>query len=178
MRAKKPNPRILAVVGAKRSGKTTTVEALVRELSLRGYRVATVKHISEDYLSLDHVGKDTWRYTQAGASTIVGVAAKEIVTIEKTATADTTLDDILKRVGSCDFIVLEGFKKLVSNIEDIPKIVPIRSNNEATNASQMFAPIIAFTGSLPTETSCSDIPYVDPLRDPKKLTDLVLKNSL
>ena len=51
---------VIAVVGSKRSGKTTTVETMVEELSSRGYRIATVKHISEQNFTMDTKGKDTW----------------------------------------------------------------------------------------------------------------------
>jgi molybdopterin-guanine dinucleotide biosynthesis protein B len=77
--------QILAVVGTKKAGKTTTIEALIRELSKRGYRVAAIKHIPDPDFSVDTPGKDTWRYAQAGARTIVSVAEKEIATIEKTS---------------------------------------------------------------------------------------------
>lgn len=75
--------RIIAVVGGKKSGKTTAVEALTRELTKRGYQVAAVKHISEEGFSFDTEGKDTWRFAQAGAKTIIAVSPNEVVTIKK-----------------------------------------------------------------------------------------------
>jgi molybdopterin-guanine dinucleotide biosynthesis protein MobB len=42
-----------------------------------------VKHIPEPNFTIDREGKDTWRYAQAGATTVVGVSADEIATIEK-----------------------------------------------------------------------------------------------
>lgn len=167
--------RIFAIVGAKRSGKTTTAEALIRELSTRGYSVGAVKHVSEDYLSFDEEGKDTWRYAEAGASTIVGVAGKEVVTIEKTPTAGTSLDQVLKRVRGVDVVVLEGFKKLVAKRADIPKIVPVKNAVEVIEAERAFTPIVAFTGPFVPKTAGS-IPFVDVLQNSKQLTDLVLKS--
>jgi polynucleotide 5'-kinase involved in rRNA processing len=38
-------PPAVSIVGKSNSGKTTLREKLVRELKLRGYRVATIKHI-------------------------------------------------------------------------------------------------------------------------------------
>ena len=74
----------IAVVGTKKSGKTTTIENLTRELTKRGYKVATIKHINEPDFTIDTLGKDTWRYAQAGAKTIISVATNETAIIQKT----------------------------------------------------------------------------------------------
>ena len=39
-------PPIVSIVGKSKSGKTTLIEKLIRELKSRGYQVATIKHIS------------------------------------------------------------------------------------------------------------------------------------
>jgi len=67
---------IVAVVGSKKSGKTTAVEILVRGLTKRGYKVATVKHIPETDLTIDTKGKDTWRHAKAGARTVISVSTQ------------------------------------------------------------------------------------------------------
>jgi molybdopterin-guanine dinucleotide biosynthesis protein MobB len=36
-------PKLIAVVGAKHTGKTATIERLITELTSRGYRVGTIK---------------------------------------------------------------------------------------------------------------------------------------
>jgi molybdopterin-guanine dinucleotide biosynthesis protein MobB len=38
-------PKVIAVVGGKKVGKTTTTENLIKELTRRGLKVAAVKHI-------------------------------------------------------------------------------------------------------------------------------------
>ena len=167
---------IIAVVGSKRSGKTTTVEALVKELSSRGYRIVTVKHISERNFTMDTKGKDTWRYAQAGARTIIGIASEEIATIEK-ASGSVSLREILRRCRDHDIVLLEGFKKLVSKKENISKIVVVKSTEEALQAVKDFKPILAFTGPYSTERLNVKPPYVDTLRYPKRIADIV-KNSL
>ncbi|MCJ7559854.1 molybdopterin-guanine dinucleotide biosynthesis protein B, partial [Candidatus Bathyarchaeota archaeon] len=64
----------IAVVGSKKSGKTTTIENLVRELTKKGYKVAAIKHVSEPDFTIDTAGKDTWKFAKAGAKTIISVA--------------------------------------------------------------------------------------------------------
>ena len=166
---------VIAVVGSKRSGKTTTVEALVNQLSSRGYRIATVKHISEQNFTMDTKGKDTWRYAQAGARTIIGTAPEEIATIEKVSRS-LSLKEILRRCRGHDIILLEGFKKLVSKKGNINKIVVVKSAEEALQAVKDFKPILAFTGPYSTETLGVEAPYVDVLKHPKRIVDIVENN--
>src|SRR3989338_8815232 len=58
--------KVFTVVGHSGSGKTTLVEKLLRELSGRGLRVATIKHAHHKVV-LDTPGKDSFRYKQAAA---------------------------------------------------------------------------------------------------------------
>lgn len=163
---------VIAVVGSKRSGKTTTVEALIKELTKRGHRIAAVKHISEQDFTMDTKGKDTWRYTQAGAQTVIGISAGEVATIEK---ADKTfsLEDILERSQGHDIVFLEGFKKLVNKAKDILKIVVVKSKDEAQEAIATYEPIIAFAGSYSTENLHLKAPYVNALKNPAELAEIV-----
>lgn len=168
-------PKVVAVVGSKSSGKTTTIEALTRELAKKGYKICVVKHISEPNFTIDTVGKDTWRFAQSGAKTIIGVAANEFATIEKVNTENFVLRDILKRCGRVDIVFLEGFRKLVSKNEDIYKIVVVKSAQEALEALNSFKPIVAFAGPYSTENLNVKIPYVDVLKHSEKIAEIVEK---
>ena len=106
--------QVVAVVGTKKSGKTTTIENLIRELTRRGYKVAVIKHVPEPDHTIDTPGKDTWRYAQAGAKTIVSAAANEIATIEKTPLETVKLDTLIKKCKGNDIVFIEGLKKKVA----------------------------------------------------------------
>jgi len=173
--AKMKNPVVIAVVGGKNSGKTTTIEALTKELTKKGYKIAVVKHISEPNFTIDTVGKDTWRFAQSGAETIISVASNEIATIEKVKAKDFSLEEILKKCKGHDIVFLEGFKKFVSRKKDIHKIVVVRTTKEAAEAAKNFEPILAFTGPYSTEKLNLKIPYVDALKSPEKIADIVEK---
>lgn len=167
---------IIAVIGGKHSGKTTTVEALVKGLVKRGYKVGTVKHVSQKDFSMDTAGKDTWRHTQAGAIMTATVAANEIATIRKGDTSHYTIHDIVKPFqNEVDIIIIEGFKKLVAG-EDIRKIIATKSKQEALEAAATFKPILAFAGSYSTEKTGLNAPYVDVSSDPDKLASIVTEN--
>ena len=168
---------IIAVVGSKSSGKTTTIEVLTEQLTKRGYKIAGVKHIPEPNFTIDTEGKDTWRFAQSGAKTTVSVAYGEIATIEKMDTTSFSLEEILQRCRNVDFIFLEGFKKLVGKNQDIPKIVTVKSAKEALEAAETFKPILAFTGLHSIETLNLSVPYLNVLENGKEIVDIVEKNA-
>src|SRR3990167_6366769 len=70
-------PNVFTVVGHSGSGKTTLVEKLLRELSSRGLRVATIKHAHHKVV-LDTPGKDSYRYKRAGAVMSMLVTSNEL----------------------------------------------------------------------------------------------------
>jgi molybdopterin-guanine dinucleotide biosynthesis protein B len=150
--------RAIAVVGYKGAGKTKVVEGLVRELSERGYRVATVKHISKRGFSIDRSGKDTWRHAEAGAKTIVSLAPRELAVIEKRS---AKLDEILRRLEEFDFVIVEGFK----GSKDLAKIVVATKPTHVHELADEFT--IASIGARR-----NDLPFFG-FGEIKKLTDLV-----
>jgi molybdopterin-guanine dinucleotide biosynthesis protein B len=170
--------QVIAVVGSKKSGKTTTLENLIRELTERGYKVAAIKHIAEPSFTIDTAGKDTWKFAKAGAKTIVSMATNEIATIEKGTTESLSLEKLLKKCRGNDIVLIESFKKHVALKKNISKIVVTKSKKEATNALQTFKPILAFSGPYSTETLGFTAPYADGLRNPQKLADLIEKAIL
>jgi molybdopterin-guanine dinucleotide biosynthesis protein MobB len=172
------NPRVIAVVGGKKSGKTTTIELLVKELTGRGYRIAAVKHIPEPNFTIDEERKDTWKYAQAGATTIIAVSSQEIATIEKVPTASLSLKKILQKCKGNDLVFLEGFRDLVVNDSRIDKILVINSAEEAAKDMKIFHPIVAMTGPVQPRIGGQRIPYVNVMRNPKKLADLVERTLL
>jgi molybdopterin-guanine dinucleotide biosynthesis protein MobB len=170
--------QVIALVGSKKSGKTTTLENLIKELTERGYKVAAIKHIAEPDFTIDTAGKDTWKFAKAGAKTIVSMAANEIATIEKGTTESLSLEKLLKKCRGNDIVLIESFKKQVALKKNISKIVVTKSKKEATNALQTFKPILVFSGPYSTETLGFTAPYADGLRNPKKLADLIEKAIL
>lgn len=70
-------PSFITVAGLKGSGKTTVVEALLRELVRRGLRVASAKSMRHGSLELEPEGADTRRHLAAGAEAVIAFAADE-----------------------------------------------------------------------------------------------------
>jgi len=172
----KTKAAVIAVLGGKESGKTTTIEVLTRELTRRGYKVAAVKHIPEKDFTIDTAGKDTWRFAEAGAKTVVSVSPKEIATLERGNTDNfSQLEAIMERCQDSDIILIEGFRKILGENLEVPKIVAVKSEEEVVEALKTFKPIIAFTGPYSAIKKGLPAPYFDVFSEQAKLVELVEK---
>ncbi len=90
-------PPIVSIVGKSKSGKTTLIEGLVRELKSRGYRAATIKHTPQG-MTFDVPDKDSWRHIQAGSEVTLISSPDRVVLIKPVAQA-LTLDELSHLIG-------------------------------------------------------------------------------
>jgi molybdopterin-guanine dinucleotide biosynthesis protein B len=103
-------PPILSIVGRAKSGKTTLLVSLISVLQSRGYRIATVKHVSHG-LSFDTPGTDSWQHIQAGSVATAIIAPDQFVFIKPTD-VETSLDKAVSFFGSdYDLLLIEGLKR-------------------------------------------------------------------
>jgi molybdopterin-guanine dinucleotide biosynthesis protein MobB len=164
---------VIAVVGNRKSGKTTVIETLTKELTRKGYKVATVKHISEQDFTIDTQGKDTWRHQKAGAHLTISVAPREMAIIRKNDTTKYRLSDILQHCqNQADLIILEGFRHLIAQNLNIPKILTVKTRKEMEEAMKHLKPLIAIVSPHPTKLKIA-IPQIDVAKNPEKLTEMV-----
>lgn len=170
------NRVIVAVVGGSNSGKTTALEAIVKGLIEKGYIVASAKRIPEEDFTIDTKGKDTWRHSKAGASTVLSVAPNELTKIKKVDTTKYTVEQLIAEIqDETDVIIIEGFKSLVGENMTIPKIVAIKNEKEISDAIERYKNILAFIGHIPDRKLETEIPFIDIHEEQEKLVDLVIK---
>lgn len=102
---------VVSVVGKGDSGKTTFLEKLIRELSDRGVRVATVKHHIHDY-DIDVPGKDSYRHARAGAFATMVSSPEKFALIHDVA-EEMPLDTIARIASDAgaDLLITEGYKR-------------------------------------------------------------------
>ncbi|HVW58294.1 MAG TPA: molybdopterin-guanine dinucleotide biosynthesis protein B [Rhizobiaceae bacterium] len=105
------NRNVFGVTGWKNSGKTTLVEALVSELTRRGFTVATVKHAHHDF-DIDKEGTDSFRHRRAGAREVAIVSDRRWALMhELRDEAEPRLENILARLSPSDIVLVEGYKR-------------------------------------------------------------------
>lgn len=104
-------PPVVSFVGNSGAGKTTLLEKVVRELKVRSYRVAVIKHAHHDF-EIDHEGKDSWRFAQAGSDCVVISSPARVAMVQRSATGEEpSLDELVGLVaGRVDIVLTEGFR--------------------------------------------------------------------
>ncbi len=99
---------VFTVVGHSGSGKTTLVEKLLRELTAKGLRVATIKHAHHKVV-LDTPGKDSFRYKQAGAVMSMLVTSNELQLVADAVDRRDPEQLAQRFLGEADLVLAEGF---------------------------------------------------------------------
>lgn len=113
-------PPLFNIVGNSGSGKTTLVEKLIRELSSRGLRVATIKRANHKVV-LDTPGKDSYRNKEAGAVMSMLVTASQMQLVADLAEAREPEQLAERFLEGADLVLAEGF-----SLSPGPKIEVVR----------------------------------------------------
>ena len=95
--------KVFMLKGTSKTGKTTTAEAIIRELVRRGYSVGSVKDIHTDIL-LDTDSTDTDRHADSGAIQVTGRAERQTAVFHK---GRLDIEKILDGYDT-DYVLLEG----------------------------------------------------------------------
>lgn len=158
--------RAVLVIGGKKTGKTTVVELVARELKARGFTVGTVKHMYHGKIDVE--GKDTYRHGLY-ADAVGAVAPGEHAVIFK---RPGTLHDVA-RLMDVDVLLIEGFKD--SGVA--PKIVCGRT---VADAKALFDGLEMCVSGLVSNRQVGEIcsvPVLNPFKEVAKIADLVLRHG-
>jgi molybdopterin-guanine dinucleotide biosynthesis protein B len=108
--------KIVSIVGKKNTGKTSLTVKVIKELTQRGYNVASIKH-SHHSIEMDKENTDTWKHKQAGSNLVVGVGSTTFFNARKEHDLNRILY-LLKHFDDFDFVIIEGYKSY-----NYPKII-------------------------------------------------------
>lgn len=96
-------------------GKTTFIEGIIPVLKNFGLRVSVIKHDSHDF-EIDKRGKDTFRFSEAGAELVIISSGTHAAIMENRY---ISLGKILDLIHDVDIIIIEGFKNSGKNFRKI-----------------------------------------------------------
>jgi molybdopterin-guanine dinucleotide biosynthesis protein B len=158
-------PPLITVTGRTDTGKTTLVVKLVRELTKRGYRVATIKD-SQKCPTFDVAGKDSARHVAAG-SIATAIKTEQELAIIKPFKEEVSLDEIARMLGDeVDLVIAEGFK-----YADSPKI---EVHRKGMNLLGDVEGLVAYATEEELDT---DLPQFN-INDYESIADFLEKNYI
>lgn len=157
--------KAIGVIGYKKSGKTSLVTNLARELTKRRYKVATLKHILQAK-HLDISSKDTAKHLQYATQTAAISPAESVIFFNRRKSLEEMIEYL-----EADFLLIEGF----SEEKTSPKIVCFK---ETSKAKELFdgLQIGAATFAHPAKMELG-VPVFNILEDVEKIADLVIKRA-
>ena len=128
--------KVINIVGCGSNvGKTFVIQGIIRELKLRGYSVATIKHDVHGF-DIDKKGKDTYKHREAGAETVI-ISSKNRLAMIKELEEEIELNEVIRLVKDKDIILVEGYKK--SNLRKIEVYRKGISENIITSKDKLIA---------------------------------------
>lgn len=155
--------KVFSVAGITQSGKTTTIENIIRELRKRRYSVGSVKEIHFEQFAIDTEGTNTHRHKNAGSQLVTarGYHETDILFQNK-----LDIDHILSFYNH-DFVVLEGVDDY-----DVPRI--ISAHNEEEVLERMDDLVFAISGRISnTIDELQGLPAINSMENIEKLVDLI-----
>ena len=97
---------VFSFVAFSGTGKTTFLEKLIPQLKARGLRVAVYKHDAHEF-EIDKKGKDSWRFTAAGADVTVISSNTKAAVMENRYVSP---EELVAGIHGVDLIITEGYK--------------------------------------------------------------------
>ena len=159
--------KAITIKGFKKTGKTTTCEAVIGELVRRGYTVGSAKDTHFEGFEMDTPGTDSYRHGQAGASTVIISGPEETDVLYKTRIEIKDLHELFTE----DFLVTEGSI-------DVPLANIVTGRTVDDLDGRRDENTVGFSGVISSEISEYDgLPVIDGTKDIEKLVDLIEKRS-
>ncbi len=169
---------IVSLIGLKKCGKTTTAEALIAAFKNRGFMVGGVKFMPNSTLTLDVVGKDTWRHREAGADFVISLSKGEVGYIGNVS-GRVGIEDALRLVPQgTEILICEGYNDPDPRIVKILLAKDPDSLQETLSVRGITEGFIAVSGIISTtEFHHPDLPVLDATSEEQLelLVDLILE---
>lgn len=155
--------KVFSVIGISKSGKTTSIENIIKELRKRNYSVGSVKEIHFHQFKMDVEGSNTHRHKIAGSQLVTARGAYETDVLFQNK---LSINEILSFYDH-DFVVLEGVRDTCA-----PKIVT--AHDVEGIKDRMDETTFAISGQISNGLlEYEGIPVINTVTEVEKLVDLI-----
>lgn len=155
--------KVFSINGYTKSGKTTTVENVIKELKVRGFSVGSVKEIHYEEFEIDVEGTNTSRHRSAGSELVTarGMYETDILFQEK-----ISMEKLLSFYKH-DYVVLEGVNDI-----NAPKIITGHNTKEIDEKIDYRT--MAVSGVIAEQISeYKGFQVINCIKDTKRLVDYI-----
>lgn len=156
----------VAFTGPSNSGKTTLITKVAKILIQR-YQVAIIKNDPKDKAQFDTEGKDSYKFAQTGAETVVVSPTRTTYFSQKSR----TLEELIMMLRDFEILLVEGLKTL-----PLPRIAVFREKIDESYFDSSDAIAIDESVDITTYTIPQRIELLD-LNDPEAVITWIFKNA-
>ena len=160
--------KIISIVGISLSGKTTTIENIIKELKRRNYTVGSVKEIHFESFTMEVEGSNTDRHKKSGSELVTsrGMYETDILFPEK-----LDINKILSFYNQ-DYVILEGVSDSIA-----PKI--IAAHDIEGIEDRLDELVFAVSGRISSTLSeYKGLPVINSMTSIEELVNLIEERAL
>lgn len=156
----------VAFTGPSNSGKTTLITKIA-EILIQEYQVAIIKNDPKDKAKFDTEGKDSYKFAQTGAETVVVSPTRTTYFSKKSR----SLEELITMLGDFEILLVEGLKTL-----PLPRIAIFREKIDESYFESSNAIAIDESVDITQYKIPSTIDLLD-LNNPKEVIRWIFKNA-
>tara|TARA_Y100001970_G_C13951402_1_gene708426 strand:+ start:368 stop:862 length:495 start_codon:yes stop_codon:yes gene_type:complete len=120
--------KVIGIVGWKNSGKTYLAQKIIKNLSTKNFKVASIKHAHHDF-DIDSPGTDSFMHRESGSQQVIISSAKRWAKIfELKDMPEKKLDYLIKKLEDPEIVIVEGYKN-----DEHPKIEIIKNPEDQSS---------------------------------------------
>jgi len=156
----------VAFTGPSNSGKTTLITKIA-EILIQEYQVAIIKNDPKDKAKFDTEGKDSYKFAQTGAETVVVSPIRTTYFSKKSR----SLEELITMLGDFEILLVEGLKTL-----PLPRIAIFREKIDESYFESSNAIAIDESVDITQYKIPSTIDLLD-LNNPEDVIRWIFKNA-
>lgn len=159
--------RVIGFIGYSKTGKTTSILSVIKELCARGYSVGTIKDIKHGKFTLDTSGKNSFRQREAGAVPVTARGEEETGILFP----GRVPAELLLRHYQTDFVLLEG-------VRDFPVPQILTGTTEQQLEERVNERVFAVCGRISNDLkNWRGLPVINAAENAAPLVDLILAKA-
>jgi molybdopterin-guanine dinucleotide biosynthesis adapter protein len=173
---------IVSFIGYSKSGKTASIESIITHLTAKNVNCIAFKHIHRENFTIDTPGKNTWRYSQAGAKIVTSQCDSESAVIFNWKVNPIHLIPVIEKMAEIEhkfndqspvIVLMEGYREIPEK-----KILCVKKCNEIE--PQLDPTVIAISGAICSDKlekqhalEKFDLPIINLLECPESLVQML-----